>query len=244
MDTDELMRLRQFYHSFLGQQRILDGISDTFIGHMAISPLEVEFQQFHKEFPEFMQPFKKDDYFMHMSARDNRPIYNLTGIRTYLASAIGRLQIAIEQSSETPVTEKRQFAFISNLDLRTIIERDYSEIQRTYIAECWKSTIILCGGAIEAILTDLLLSNEPAAKAVKSAPSEPDITRWDFSALISVAVELNLISAGVEKLSHSLREYRNLVHPGNELRNKLRFDAEEAKIAVEILNIVHRDLAR
>ena len=244
MDTDELMRLRQFYHSLLGQQRVLDGISNTFVEQMSILPLEVKLHQLHNEFPEFMPPFNKDDYFMHLAASTLRPIYNLTGIRTYLASAIGWLQVAIEQPSGTPVTEKRQFAFISNPDLRTIIERDYSEIQRNYIAECWKSTIILCGGAIEAILTDLLLSNETAAKAVKSAPSEPDITRWDLSALISVAVELSLVSAGVDKLSHSLREYRNLVHPGNELRNKLRFDAEEAKIAVEVLNIVHRDLAK
>jgi hypothetical protein len=142
-----------------------------------------------------------------------------------------------------PVTEERQFAFVSDSALRTIIERDYAEIQKAYISECWKSVIILCGGAIEAILTDLLIQNETAAKAAESAPKNSDIIRWDLSNLIGVAVELSLVSAGIEKLSHSIREYRNLVHPGNELRNKLRFDAEEAKIAVEVLNIVHRDLS-
>jgi len=64
---------------------------------------------------------------------------------------------------------------------------------------------------------------------------------WDLSNLIDVAVELSLVFAGVEKLSHSIREYGNLVHPGNELRNKLCFDAEEATIAIEVLNIVQRD---
>jgi hypothetical protein len=157
--------------------------------------------------------------------------------------AIGRLQIAIEQPSETPVTEKREFTFINDNDLRAIIERDYSEIQKAYVSGCWKSVLILCGGAIEAILTDLLVSNDAATKATKSAPKEPDITRWDLSDLINVAVELRLVYAGVEKLSHPLREYRNLVHPSNELRNKLRFSVEEAKIAVEILNMVHRDLS-
>jgi hypothetical protein len=155
---------------------------------------------------------------------------------------IGRLKTIIEQPTNTPVTEQRQFRFINNVKLRTIIERDYSEIQRAYIAQCWKSVIILSGGSIEAILADLLKSNEKAAISAKSAPSETDIMRWDLSQLIKVAVELKLVSVGVEKLSQPLREYRNLVHPGNEIRNDLRFDSEEARIAIEVLNIVQRDL--
>jgi len=85
--------------------------------------------------------------------------------------------------------------------------------------------------------------NKPAAIVSKSAPKESDISRWGLADLINVAVELELVSVGIEKLSHSIREYRNLVHPGNELRNKLAFDSEEAKIAIEVLNILHRDLS-
>ncbi len=243
MDSEQLKKLRQFYYSLLGQQRVLDNISKDFIEGMTILPLEVELQRLQNEFPELIPPFNKEDYFMHLAWHTDRRIYNLAGIRSYVAIALGRLQIAIEQPTGMPVTEKRQFAFVSDSSLRTIVERDYVEIQKAYISECWKSVIILCGGAIEAILTDLLIQNETAAKAAKSAPKNSDITRWDLSNLIDVAVELPLVSAGIEKLSHPIREYRNLVHPGNELRNKLRFDAEEAKIAVEVLNIVHRDLS-
>ena len=149
----------------------------------------------------------------------------------------------VEQPTDTPVTEKRLFGFITDSSLREIIERDYSEIQRAYIAQCWKSVIILSGGTIEAILTDLLITNKTAALAAESAPKETNITQWNLSQLIQVAVELQLVSTSIEKLSHSLREYRNLVHPGNELRNDLRFDAEEARIAIEVLNIVQRDLS-
>ena len=103
--------------------------------------------------------------------------------------------------------------------------------------------VVLSGGAIETILLDLLQHNQSAAMGASKAPKgKPDIARWDLSDLVNVAVELNLVSASVEKLSHSVREYRNLIHPGNELRNKLVFNAEEAKIALEVLHIVHRDL--
>ena len=242
MDSDELSKLRQFYHSLLGQKQVLADLSGGVVRGQSILPLELDLKQLNEEFPSLMPPFNKSNYYSH-NTRDGMTIYNLTAIQAYIAMALARLQIAIEQPASIPVTEKRQFTFVSNSDLRIIIERDYNEIQKAYISGCWKSVIILCGGAIEAILTDLLISNETAAKATKSAPQVSDITRWDLSNLIDVAVELSLVSTGVEKLSHPIREYRNLVHPGNELRNKLRFDAEEAKIAIEVLNIVHRDLS-
>ena len=42
----------------------------------------------------------------------------------------------------------------------------------------------------------------------------------------------------------AVRQYRNLVHPGNELRNKLHVGKLEANSALNALQIVHRDLSR
>jgi len=169
--------------------------------------------------------------------------YDIAGLRSYLSRVIGRLQIESEEPADTPVTERREFAFIRSRDLRRIVERDYAEAQRAFIAECWKSTIVLAGGMIEAILSDLLLANQTLVTGATKAPKNPDISRWDLADLINVAVELKLVSAGVEKLSHPIREFRNLIHPGNEVRNSLQFGAEEAKIALEVLHIVHRGLS-
>ena len=235
MDPEQLKKLRQYYNSLSEQQRFLNTLrGGTSIDKIAIRPLLHELKQISSEFPDLIMP-------LHINERATS--YNFINIMTYLGSAIGRLRIAIEEPTINPITEKRHFEFISNPDLRAIIERDYDELQRAYISSCWKSVIILCGGAIEAILTDLLVQNETTAKAAKSAPKDTEITRWDLSNLIDVAVELSLVSDGIKKLSHSLREYRNLVHPGNELRTRLRFDAEEARIALEVLNILHRDLS-
>ena len=152
----------------------------------------------------------------------------------------GYMQSAVEES--TPVTQPREFAFIGNHELRKILERDYQEIQQAFIAHCWKSVIILSGGAIEAILMDLLMKNQTAALGAASAPKgKSDIATWDLVHVINVSVELGLVSSSIDRLSHSVREYRNLIHPGNEMRNKLTFDKEEARIALEVLNMVHRD---
>ncbi|MDQ3831764.1 MAG: hypothetical protein M3361_21205, partial [Candidatus Tectomicrobia bacterium] len=43
------------------------------------------------------------------------------------------------------VTPTREFAFVKDVDLRMVLERDYAEIHRAYDVKCWKSVVILCG---------------------------------------------------------------------------------------------------
>jgi hypothetical protein len=153
-------------------------------------------------------------------------------------------EMAAGDLAATTVTEDatRTFAFIRDQRIRELVDRDYSEILRANSARCWKSVIILSGGTIEAILTDLLL-NDPRALTAHAAPKKnSDITSWDLKDLIDVSVELRLVGPGIEKLSHPVREYRNLVHPGNEIRNRLAFGKPEARIAIEVLHMLHRDL--
>ena len=199
-----------------------------------------EMQRLAQDFPDMFPPFDPSS----LPALRVGNGYDTPGLRCQIATILGRLQVAIQDDDAPPVTQHRTFAFVHDPELRQILERDYAEIQRAFIAQCWKAVIILAGSAIEALLVDLLSANSNLALSAASAPKgKAHITQWDFAHLIDVAVEIKLVSAGVDKLSHSVRGYRNLVHPGNEIRHKLKFGGEEARIAVELLHIVHRDLA-
>jgi hypothetical protein len=245
MDSSRLTKLRQYYHSLLEQSNIFNRLSGG--GHLirgtSFVTLDYELTNLSKEYPDIVPPYDKDQYFDSINARNQEPSYDFLGIQTYLASVIGRLREIIDQPVGSPITEEKEFLFIENIDLRQIVQRDYIELQKAYIASCWKSVLLLSGGLIEAVLLDLLQLKQEDIKECRSKPDESDITKWDLNSLIRVSVELKLISDGVEKLSHPIREYRNLIHPGNELRKKLRYGPEEAKIAVEVVNILHRDLA-
>ncbi len=243
MNEEQLKKLRGYYHSLLGQQRVWDDSAQRGVVPAAeVQMLEDELRRINSDFPSLVPQFDRRVVFSHNGAHVE-PLYGVAPIRSFIATAVARLKVEIDIPEGGPVTEHREFSFIKNTELRAILERDYSEIQRAYIAKCWKSVIILSGSAIEAILTDQLLQILIEARASTRAPKEPDISKWDLADLIEVAVERKIVTSGAEKLSHPIREYRNLVHPGNEIRRKLTFGAEEAKIAVEVLHILHRDLS-
>src|SRR5688572_19589664 len=97
--------------------------------------------------------------------------------------AISRLKVDVYDQENSPVTETRDFSFVQDSNLRKLLERDYVEIQRAYIAQCWKSVIILSGSAIEVILLDCLKSDPQRAASASKAPNKADLSRWDLNEL-------------------------------------------------------------
>jgi hypothetical protein len=61
----------------------------------------------------------------------------------------------------------RQFPFLSNKDLRPIIERDYADLRvKLFPSGAWKSAVIIAGSILEAILFDRLLDAKWNASAL------------------------------------------------------------------------------
>jgi hypothetical protein len=131
------------------------------------------------------------------------------------------------------------FTFITNAKLRAIAERDWDECQRAYQSKCWKSVLILAGGLVETILLSTLGRRKKRALKTKAASGAPaDLTRWDLGRLINAALELKIVPPAVETLPEPLRKYRNLAHPGNEVREKLKFDEPEASTAFHAVRAI------
>lgn len=241
MTAEQTRKLKGHLKSLSGLQRLFEECEHQNCEGTPVKTLSSLIRLVNGEFPHLLPEWSEVNYYSHGS--DGDLYYKVRGILSYLAVAIGTVEANIEPSGATPVTEVREFSFVGDRKLRAVLERDYAETQRAFIAGCWKSAMILCGSMIEAILLDKLLQNESVAKSSTKAPSEKDLGRWDLARIIDVAVDLGYVAAGVEKMSHSVRDYRNLIHPGNEIRTGLKFDREESRIAIEVLHLVHRDLS-
>lgn len=235
----DIKKIRYYYYTLMDLKRLLDETKPLFVLPATVRVLENTLDDIEKNFPGLVPKFNSKEF--QVPLIDD---YYYIGISSFIGRAISKLRVEIEENEIPPITEKRDFPFISDNELRKILERDYLEIQRAFIAQCWKSVIIMCGSAIEAILLDLLKQDEEKAKSSQKAPEEKNLEKWSLNNLIGVAIDLELVTEGIFKLSHSVREYRNIIHPGNEIRNKIEFGKEEARISIEVLNILHRDLLK
>jgi len=172
-----------------------------------------------------------------------------------VAAGLSRLEggirvIKSNRASQLQPSDSRNLdlGFIRRGDLKKIAERDYAELQRVKAVAAAKSRCVLCGGLIEALLLDALSADEEKAKAASRSPklkggsqSKP-LPDWNLAQLIDVALELRIVGTDAEQFSHGVRNYRNLIHPGKELRSEQRVADEESDIAEKVLEIIAREL--
>jgi hypothetical protein len=165
-------------------------------------------------------------------------------VRAFLGRCIAAVDSELDEDAPaTVIGPMLDFRFVSNAQIRAIVERDYPELLTAFSASCRKSSLVLAGSIIEALLLDYVLQNLSAAVASQSAPKSNDPLRWTLEDLINVSVELRPTLAPVQTMSHGVREYRNLVHPAVEMRKPLRVELEEARVAVSLVAIIHRELS-
>jgi hypothetical protein len=65
---------------------------------------------------------------------------------------------------------------------------------------------------------------------------------WTLSDLINVAHEVGWLRADVKRFSHTLREYRNMVHPYEERSLKDRPDSDTCAICWDVVKAAINDL--
>src|SRR2546428_564052 len=141
MTDDELKKLRGHYHALLGQQRLFDDprvVERHTVESGPLKLLAAEIASVEASFPGIIPPFQEETFFSHRGSR-GETYYLVSAVRSYLAIVVGKLKASIDIPESTPVTQKREFAFVKDPELRRIMERDYLEIQQDYLVKSWKS---------------------------------------------------------------------------------------------------------
>jgi hypothetical protein len=135
-------------------------------------------------------------------------------------------------------SKELQLGFLESEDLEKLILEDYAEARRSFRSKNYKATILLCGSIAEAILT-----------AVVDKAKLPGITteklykKYNLSMLIDAAEKYGLIKdTTLFSLLDPLRNYRNIIHPGVQLRKSLNPDSCRARIAIETIHLLGKDL--
>lgn len=126
---------------------------------------------------------------------------------------------------------------ISDKDLVKILKRDLKECAIAYVAQQYKSTIILGGSIIETILTYILKNNgvKNYKFDINGKKTVINLDRMGIDQMLYVAKEQKLINTTIYHLDHYIREYRNAIHPAVEIRKKYEISDRNATMIWQIL---------
>lgn len=125
-------------------------------------------------------------------------------------------------------------------DIVPIIESRIDDVGKTLRAGAFLSTVVMCGSILEAILLGKTV-DDPAGfnrstKAAKHAEGKVKPFReWTLSQLIDVASELGYLKPDIRRFGHALREFRNYIHPHQQMRSGFMPDEHTARMCVDVL---------
>ncbi|MFA7201459.1 MAG: hypothetical protein WC099_00415 [Candidatus Paceibacterota bacterium] len=122
----------------------------------------------------------------------------------------------------------------------TVIQQRIDEIQRCLKINASLSVIFLCGSTMEGILLGIASNNAKDFNIASASPKDKSgkvkqFQDWSLSDFINVARELNFLGEDVKKFSHALRDFRNYIHPYQQLASSFDPDEHTAKICWQVL---------
>lgn len=121
-----------------------------------------------------------------------------------------------------------------------VIESRLAEARKALGAGAYLSVIFLCGSVLEAVLLGAA-QKEPARfnRATASPKGKDGIVKqfpeWSLAQFIDVACELDLLKPDAKKFSHGLRDFRNYIHPYEQMVSGFTPDGHTAKVCFQVL---------
>jgi len=123
-----------------------------------------------------------------------------------------------------------------------ILEQRMEEIKQCLNSKSALATIFLCGSTLEGILLGIAISNPQKFNSATTSPKDKhgkvlQFHYWTLSDFINVAKEIGFLSEDVKKFSHSLRDFRNYIHPYQQVSQQFNPDEHTAKLCWQVLKV-------
>ena len=121
-----------------------------------------------------------------------------------------------------------------------ILEQRIREIEKCYTSEAYLSVILVAGSTLEGLMLGLALKHPGHFNKSKASPKDKSgkvrqFHEWTLSAFIDVARDLGLIQHDTHKFSHALRDFRNYIHPFEQMSSGFSPREHTAKICLQVL---------
>jgi hypothetical protein len=134
--------------------------------------------------------------------------------------------------------------------LGEILSLRWDETQKCFDSKAYLAATILMGSFLEGMLLAVMQRFPKEANTSKMAPKHPStgvvkhFAEWSLSDMINVAHDLGWIDLDVKQFSHSLRVFRNMIHPYEQLATRAFPDKDTSEISWLVVQAASNDLAR
>lgn len=160
-------------------------------------------------------------------------------------------EVKIETKQEITEDEflKREFAEVSvdslGLDggVTDIIKLRVEEIKHCLNSKTPLASIILCGSTLEGVFLGIASNNPQAFNSAASCPKDKEsgqplkFPQWTLAAFIDIAKEVGFIDEDTKKFSHTLRDFRNYIHPHQQMLSQFNPTEHTAKLCWQVLKL-------
>ena len=121
-----------------------------------------------------------------------------------------------------------------------IIEERLKEVQKALAVGAYLSGVILCGSILEAVLLGKAQQEPRIFNTSKASPKTRDgkvkpLHEWTLAKLIDVASDVGVLKLDVKKFSHGLRDFRNYIHPYEQMSSGFTPDKHTANVCFQVL---------
>jgi hypothetical protein len=98
----------------------------------------------------------------------------------------------------------------------------------------------MCGSVLEGLLLGMALANPKSFNQAASAPKDytgknKQFPEWTLAQMIDVSCELGYLKLDVKKFGHALRDFRNYIHPYQQMSSRFAPDEHTAAICIQVL---------
>jgi len=125
-------------------------------------------------------------------------------------------------------------------NLLPILEARFAEAKSCLRAQAPLATIFHCGSILEGLLLGLACTQPQQFNQAPSSPKDQagkvkPFHDWSLAQFIDVACELGHLKLDVKKFSHALRDFRNYIHPFQQMSSRFNPDRHTAEICLQVL---------
>ncbi|OHY34763.1 NB-ARC domain-containing protein [Cylindrospermopsis raciborskii] len=129
-----------------------------------------------------------------------------------------------------------------------LLKYRWIEAKKVFDSECYLCVVFLCGSLLEGVLRGAAEENPEIFNKCNKAPKDKDKVKvkrfqhWILAEFIDVAFDIGLIDLDVQKHSHTLRDFRNYIHPYEQLKHNFKPDKHTANLCFTVLTAAFASL--